>query len=54
MNRVIVWDVETVPDIKGFAAANGHEGKGDDEISAAMATNSPSASTCPFRKFHPA
>jgi hypothetical protein len=36
MNRVIVWDIETVPDIKGFAAANGHEGKGDDEIRAAM------------------
>ena len=28
MNNVIVWDIETVPDIKGFAAANGHDGKG--------------------------
>jgi hypothetical protein len=30
MNAVIVWDIETVPDIKGFAAANGHDGKGYD------------------------
>jgi hypothetical protein len=25
MSSVIVRDIETVPDIKGFAAANGHE-----------------------------
>jgi hypothetical protein len=24
MSNVIVWDIETVPDLKGFAAANGH------------------------------
>ena len=36
MSSVIVRDIETVPDIKGFAAANGHDGKGDDEIRAAM------------------
>jgi hypothetical protein len=36
MSSVIVWDIETVPDIKGFAAANGHDGKGDDEIRTAM------------------
>jgi hypothetical protein len=41
MNRVIVWDIETVLDIKGFAAANGHEGKGDDEIRAAMGDKFP-------------
>jgi len=41
MNRVIVWDIETVPDIKGFAAANGHEGKGDDETRAAMGDKFP-------------
>jgi predicted PolB exonuclease-like 3'-5' exonuclease len=35
-NHVIVWDIETVPDLKGFAAANGHEGKPDDEVRAAM------------------
>jgi predicted PolB exonuclease-like 3'-5' exonuclease len=32
MSHVIVWDIETVPDLKGFAAANGHDGKTDDEI----------------------
>ena len=32
MTRVIVWDIETVPDLKGYAAANGHDGKTDDEI----------------------
>jgi hypothetical protein len=32
MIHVIVWDTETVPDLKGFAAANGHDGKTDDEI----------------------
>jgi hypothetical protein len=24
--------IETVPDLKGFAVANGHFGKGDDEV----------------------
>ena len=32
MNSVIVWDIETVPDLKGFAVANGHLGKSDDEV----------------------
>jgi predicted PolB exonuclease-like 3'-5' exonuclease len=41
MNSVIVWDIETVPDIKGFAAANGHYGKSDDEIRAAMGDKFP-------------
>ena len=41
MNAVIVWDIETVPDIKGFAAANGHDGKGYDEIRAAMGDKFP-------------
>jgi hypothetical protein len=36
MSNVIVWDIETVSDLKGYAAANGHEGRGDDEIRAAM------------------
>jgi hypothetical protein len=32
---VIVWDLETVPDLKGSAAANnGHDGKTDDKIRA--------------------
>jgi 3'-5' exonuclease len=36
MASIIVWDVETVPDLKGFAAANDHNGKSDDEVRAAM------------------
>jgi hypothetical protein len=32
MPHVIVWDIETVPDLKRFATAHGHEGKTDDEI----------------------
>jgi 3'-5' exonuclease len=38
---VIVWDIETVPDIRGFADANGHNGKSDDEIRAAMGDKFP-------------
>ena len=38
---VIVWDIETVPDIKGFAAANGHDGKSEDDIRAAMGDKFP-------------
>jgi predicted PolB exonuclease-like 3'-5' exonuclease len=41
MSNVIVWDIETVPDIKGFAAANGLDGKRDDEIRAAMGDKFP-------------
>ena len=41
MTNVIVWDIETVPDLKGFAAANGHEGKSDDEIRTAMGDRFP-------------
>jgi hypothetical protein len=29
---VIVWDLETVPDLRGFAAANGLAGKTDEEV----------------------
>jgi hypothetical protein len=36
MSNVIVWDIEKVPDLKGYAAANGHAGKSDDEIRAAI------------------
>ena len=39
--NVIAWDIETVPDLKGFAAANGHDGKSDDEIRAAMGDKFP-------------
>ena len=38
---VIAWDIETVPDLKGFAAANGYDGKSDDEIRAAMGDKFP-------------
>src|SRR5215475_4593514 len=41
MGSVIVWDLETVPDLKGFAAANGHGGKTDDEIREAMGDKFP-------------
>jgi hypothetical protein len=27
MSKIIVWDLETVPDLKGFAAANALTGK---------------------------
>jgi len=30
--HVIVWDLETVPDIAGYADANGLTGKLDEEI----------------------
>ena len=45
MPHVIVWDIETVPDLKGFAAANGHDGKTDDEIRAELVRNSPNTSS---------
>jgi hypothetical protein len=32
--HVLVWDLEAVPDLRGFAAANGLDGKSDDEIRA--------------------
>ncbi len=38
---VIAWDIETVPDVKGFAAANGMEGKSEDEIRATMGDKFP-------------
>src|SRR5438046_3019681 len=40
MSSVIVWDIETIPDIKGFAAANGHGGS-EDEIRAEMGDKFP-------------
>src|SRR5262245_33961366 len=38
---VLVWDLETVPDIQGFAVANGHEGKSEEEIRAAIGDKFP-------------
>jgi 3'-5' exonuclease len=40
-DSVIVWDIETVPDLKGFAAANGLEGKSDNEIREAVGDKFP-------------
>jgi len=39
--NVLVWDIETVPDLCGFAAANGLDGKSDDEVRAAMGDKFP-------------
>ena len=36
---VIVWDLETVPDLPGFAAANGLAGKPDEEVREAIGDN---------------
>jgi predicted PolB exonuclease-like 3'-5' exonuclease len=41
MSNVIVWDIETVPDLKGFAAANDHAGKTDEEVRAQMGEKFP-------------
>jgi len=41
MSNLIVWDIETVPDIKGFAVANGRDGKSDHEIRAEMGDKFP-------------
>jgi 3'-5' exonuclease len=39
--NVIVWDLETVPDLRGFAAANGLVGKTDDEVREAFGDKFP-------------
>jgi hypothetical protein len=41
MPHVLVWDIETVPDLRGFAAANALEGKSDDEVRAALGNKFP-------------
>jgi 3'-5' exonuclease len=41
MSNLIVWDIETVPDLKGFAAANAHDGKSDEEVRAAVGDKFP-------------
>lgn len=38
---VVVWDIETVPDLRGFAAAKGLVGKPDDEVRAEMGDKFP-------------
>ena len=44
-DHVIVWDLETVPDIAGYAAANGLIGKSDEEIREALGNKFPNTST---------
>jgi 3'-5' exonuclease len=39
--KVIVWDLETVPDLRGFAAANGLAGKTDEEVREAIGDKFP-------------
>jgi hypothetical protein len=41
MPHVLVWDIETVPDLADFAAANGHDVKTDDEIRAELGDKFP-------------
>jgi predicted PolB exonuclease-like 3'-5' exonuclease len=41
MPHVLVWDIETVPDLRGYAAANGLDGKSDDEVRAAIGDKFP-------------
>ena len=41
MPHIIVWDIETVPDLRGFAAANSLNGKSDDEVRAVMGDKFP-------------
>src|SRR5262249_47097978 len=40
-HNVIVWDLETIPDLKGFAAANYLTGKTDAEIREVMGDKFP-------------
>jgi predicted PolB exonuclease-like 3'-5' exonuclease len=41
MPHVVVWDLETIPDLQGFAAANGLEGKTDEVIRAELGDKFP-------------
>jgi ABC transporter substrate binding protein len=45
MASIIVWDIETVPDLKGFAAANEHAGASDEQVREAMGDKFPKTST---------
>src|SRR5271165_6840886 len=40
-NHVIVWDLETIPDLRGYAAANGLAGRSDAEILEAIGDKFP-------------
>jgi 3'-5' exonuclease len=41
MPHVVVWDIETIPDLAGFAVAQGHDGKSDEEIRAELGDKFP-------------
>jgi predicted PolB exonuclease-like 3'-5' exonuclease len=41
VNTVIVWDIESVPDLRGFARANRLDGKTDEEIREAIGDKFP-------------
>lgn len=41
MNNVIVWDIETVSDLRGYAAANGLSAATDDEVREAIGDKFP-------------
>jgi len=40
-DHVIVWDLKTVPDIAGYAAAKSLDSKSDDEVGAVMGDKFP-------------
>jgi hypothetical protein len=40
-NSIIVWDLETVPDLRGYAAANGMSASTDDEVREAIGDKFP-------------
>ncbi len=44
INNVIVWDLETVPDLPGYAAANGLSTSTDDEVREAIGDKFPNIS----------
>jgi 3'-5' exonuclease len=39
--HVIVWDIETVPDLKGYAAAHGFQGKNDADVRSELGNKFP-------------
>ena len=41
MAHILVWDLETIPELKGFAAANDHDGKTEEEIREALGDKFP-------------
>jgi hypothetical protein len=41
MTKVLVWDIETIPDVSGFAAANDMVGKTDEDVRSAMGDRFP-------------